>query len=192
MGYDLIAAVFFVALTPLVILGFIAFWFMTHRERAELEDTWEHYAAARTREYFPARGEWPNRLSPGVRWTHGNVTYQLTAVGIEAGARTRISAKPHGRLLGSFALRFDGERLAITEQPAGLAERVLASKARRALLSFRQYDDVTLTYRRGRLTLEWPGRESNFPRLDEASAVLQTFVEAVDESFSAASSRLAS
>lgn len=176
MGYDLFAAILFAAITPLVILGFIVFWVMTHRERLRVEDTWEAYAAARTREYFPARGEWPNRLSPGVRWTADDVTYELTVVGAEGSARTRLRAKPRIRLLGSFAVRFDGGVLRTTQQPAGIATRVLENGAERALRSFRQYDDVTLDYRRGRLILEWPGREENVARLDEAARVITQLV----------------
>lgn len=191
MGYDLFGGLFFAALTPLVILGFVVFWVMTHRERAVVEDNWETYAAKRGREYFPARGEWPNRSSPGVRWVRDSVAYELTAVGVEAGARTRMSGKPRERLLGSFMVRFEGAALIVTETHRGLAARVLDAAgssaepgaARRALLGFRQMDDVTLRYRRGRIALEWPGRETNDARLDEASRVIEALVAAVDAAF---------
>jgi hypothetical protein len=191
VGYDLFGALFFSALTPLVILGFIIFWVMTNQERALVEDNWESYANRRSREYFPARGEWPNRISPGVRWTADFVTYELTAVGVEANARTRISGKPRERLLGSFALRFEGAELIVTESHAGLAARVLEGAGRRALLGFRQRDDVTVRYRRGRIALEWPGRETNDARLDEASRVVTTLVAGVEDAFQAASQRAA-
>lgn len=183
MGYDLFGGLFFAALTPLVILGFILFWVMTNRERAHVEDNWETYAAKREREYFPARGEWPNRNSPGVRWVVSSVPFELTAVGVESGARTRMTGKPRERLLGSFMVHFEGAELIVKESHPCLAERVLDAGGRRALLGFRQKDDVTLRYRRGRIALEWPGRETNDARLDEASRVIAELVTAVDEAF---------
>ncbi|MFO0737599.1 MAG: hypothetical protein U0270_17030 [Labilithrix sp.] len=183
MGYDLFGGLFFAALTPLVILGFVVFWVMTNREREYIEDNWETYAARRGREYFPARGEWPNRTSPGVRWVTEHVVYELTAVGVEAGARTRITGRPRERLLGSFTARFEGVSLVVNETHEGLADRVLDGAARRALVGFRQHDDVTVRYRRGRIALEWPGRESNDARLDEAARVAGVLVGAVDDAF---------
>ena len=199
MGYDLIGGLLFLVLAPLVILGFIAFWKMTNLERAEIERTWEMYAANREREYVPARGEWPNRTSPSIRWRRDDIDFALSLVGLEADARTRVSARPHGRLLGSFEVltsttRSDesGVRFAdaafsqtfvVSERPAGVAARVLNEGARRALLGFRQGDDVALRYRRGRLILEWPGRESNDARLDEAERVLRELVRGVDTAF---------
>jgi hypothetical protein len=167
VGYDLIGAVLFAALTPLVVLGFIAFWVFTNRERARIEDAWETYAAKHTREYFPAHGEWPNRKSPGVRWIQNSITYELTVIGIEGGARTRIMARPSHRIDGNFTLRFDDERL--------------DANAKRALVGFGQHLDVTLKCRRGRLILEWPGREANEARLDEATSVVTKCVLAMDQ-----------
>jgi hypothetical protein len=60
---------------------------------------------------------------------------------------------------------------------------VLDAGARRALLGFRQHDDVALTYRRGKLILEWPGRESNDARLDEAARVIRELARGVDDAF---------
>jgi hypothetical protein len=51
------------------------------------------------------------------------------------------------------------------------------------LLGFWQRDEVVLTHRRGKLILEWPGRESNDARIDEAERVLRELVRAVDETF---------
>jgi hypothetical protein len=186
VGWDLFGALVFAAVTPLVVLGFILFWRMTNEERAYIEDNWESYAAKRELEYFPARGEWPNRTSPGVRWMRDFVTYELTAVGIEAGARTRVSGRPRGRLLGSFRVRFEGAELIVSESHPGLAARVLDGAATRALRGFRQMDDVTVRYRRGRIALEWPGRESNDARLDEAMRVIEVLVGSVDEAFQGA------
>ena len=66
MGYDLLAAIGFVLLTPCVVLGFIAFWWMTNNERRVLEDEWRAFAEKHERDYEPAEGEWPNRTSPTV------------------------------------------------------------------------------------------------------------------------------
>ncbi|MBX3226228.1 MAG: hypothetical protein KIT84_28350 [Labilithrix sp.] len=191
MGYDLLGGLFFAALTPLVILGFVVFWIMTSRERRHVEDTWETFAARRVREYVPARGEWPNRSSPGVRWTHDDVVYELTALGVEANARTRLGARPRGRILGSFVLR-PAATPDVSEQPAGLSTRVLDDATRRAFLGFRQRDDVVLAYRRGRVTLEWPGRECNDARIDEAERVVTAVVHAVEAAFRDAGRRMAS
>lgn len=205
MGYDLLGGLLFAALTPLVILSFIAFWLMTNRERAFIEQAWESFAASREREFVPARGEWPNRTSPLVRWSRDDVAFVLSVVGLEGGARTRLAARPRGRLLGGFAVRAGAraddelaigdalfsQTFAVRERPAGLAERVLDAEAQRALLSFRQRDDVTLRYRRGAIVLEWPGREANDARLEEAERVVASLVAKIDAAFRGAVRRAA-
>ncbi|MBX3205702.1 MAG: hypothetical protein KF764_11585 [Labilithrix sp.] len=197
MGYEILVALFLTVLAPLVVLGFVVFWAMTSRERAFIEDTWRSYALARHREYLPARGEWPNRTSPSVRWLEDDLRLQLSVVGVEAGARTRLVAWPRGKLLGSFTVGPRGRQrgtggirdaafecaFAVAERPSGLAARVLDARARRALLGFRQGDDVVLAYRRGKLILEWPGRESNDARLDEAARVIVELARGVDDAF---------
>ncbi|MBX3200804.1 MAG: hypothetical protein KF850_04645 [Labilithrix sp.] len=197
MGYEILVALFLTVLAPLVILGFVAFWAMTSRERALIEDTWRSYALSRGREYVPARGEWPNRTSPTVRWLDGDVRLQLSVAGVEAGARTRLVAWPRGKLLGTFTVVPKGRQsgtggihdaafacaFAVTDKPSGLAARVLDARARRALLAFRQHDDVVLAYRRGKLILEWPGRESNDARLDEAARAMTELARGVDDAF---------
>ncbi|HVH41795.1 MAG TPA: hypothetical protein VM925_05610 [Labilithrix sp.] len=204
MGYEILVALFLVVLVPLVVLGFIAFWMMTSRERAAIEDTWRSYALTHDREYVPARGEWPNRTSPSVRWLKGDLRLQLSVVGVEANARTRLVAWPRGKLLGSFAVEpRNGRRteavhgidnaafvsaFAVTEKPAGLAARVLDDRAQRALLGFWQKDEIVLSYRRGKLVLEWPGRESNAARMDEAARVMSELARAVDDAFENAGS----
>ena len=198
MGYEILVALFMTVLAPAVVLGFIAFWAMTNRERAFIEDSWRSYAALRHREYVPARGEWPNRTSPSVRWLAGELRLELSVVGAEAHARTRLCAWPRGKLLGGFTVgpknRHRGgsggitdaaflSAFGVTESPRGLAARVLDDRARRALLGFWQRDDVVLTYRRGKLILEWPGRESNDARLDEAARVIRELARGVDDAF---------
>ena len=197
MGYEILVALFLTVLLPIVVLGFIVFWAMTNRERAFIEDSWRSYAGARRHEYVPARGEWPNRTSPSVRWTADELRLELSVVGAEANARTRLVAWPRGKLLGTFTVgpksRHRGVSgivdsafesvYGVTDRPNGLAARVLDDRARRALLGFRQHDDVILTYRRGKLILEWPGRESNDARLDEATRVIRELARGVDDAF---------
>ena len=197
MGYEILVALFMTVLLPVVLLGFIVFWAMTSRERAFIEDSWRSYAVTRHREYVPARGEWPNRTSPSVRWMSDELRLELSVVGAEANARTRLIAWPRGKLLGNFTVgpksRHRGSggiadpafesAYGVTERPNGLAARVLDEPARRALLGFRLRDDVMLTYRRGKLILEWPGRESNDARLDEAARVIRELARGVDDAF---------
>ncbi len=197
MGYEILVALFLTVLLPMVMLGFVAFWAMTNRERAFIEDSWRSYAGARHREYVPARGEWPNRTSPSVRWTADDLCLELSVVGVEANARTRLVAWPRGKLLGTFTVgpksrhrgtggivdSAFGSAYGVTERPNGLAARVLDDRGRRALLGFRQHDDVILTYRRGKLILEWPGRESNAARLDEAAHVIRELARGVENAF---------
>lgn len=198
MGYEILVALFMTVLLPLVVLGFIVFWAMTSRERAFIEDTWRSYAFTRHREYIPARGEWPNRTSPSVRWSAEDVRLELSVVGAESNARTRLVAWPRAKLLGTFTVapksRLRGgtggisdvafqSAFAVTERPNGLAARVLDEQARRALLGFGQHDDVVLTYRRGKLILDWAGRESNDARLDEAARVIRELARGVDQAF---------
>ncbi len=198
MGWEILLALFLVVLAPLTVLGFIAFWALVSRERAHIEEAWQTYAARHDREYVPARGEWPNRTSPSIRWVDQDLRFQLFVVGVEANARTRLVVWPSGKLLGSFVVRprrgREDERLGsgdaafesafvVSTRPAGLALRVLSERARRALLGFWQRDDVVLTYRRGKLILEWPGREFNDARIDEAVRVMRSLANGVEDAF---------
>jgi hypothetical protein len=198
MGYEILVGLFLMVIVPFVILGFIGFWAMIGRERSHIEDTWRSYALARQREYLPAQGEWPNRSSPSVRWLDDDLELQLFVVGLEAGARTRLVAWPRGKLLGDFVVRQRGRKgeglagihdaaferaFTVSSRPRGLAARVLDGPARRALLGFWQHDNVVLTYRRGKLILEWPGREANDARLDEAAKVMGELARGVDDAF---------
>lgn len=198
MGYEILLALLMTVVAPLVVLGFVAYWATNGRERSLLEDAWRSYALAQHREFIPAHGEWPNRTSPAVRWTSDELPLELGIVGVEADARTRLVAWPRGKLLGTFTVGPKGRvgkgtaevgdrafesAFSVTEHPQGLAARVLDGRARRALLGFRQRDDVVLTYRRGKLILEWPGRESNDARLDEATRVMRELARGVDAAF---------
>jgi hypothetical protein len=199
LGYDILITLMLMVLVPLVILGFVVFWSLVSRERAAIEDCWSSWARSRRHEYVPARGSWPNRSSPAVRWLEGDVPLMLSVVGAEANARTRLVAWPRGKLLGSFVVdqrlgRAEatdgiddaafGTAFRISSRPRGLGARALDLQARRALLGFWQRDDVVLVYRRGKVILEWPGRESNDARLDEAARVMVVLARGVNEAFS--------
>lgn len=184
---------------PFVVAGFIAFSVIIERERSTVETVWEGYAARRVRELVPARGEWPNRSSPCVRWRSDGVRFELSIAGREAVASTRLAVWPRERLLGSFvatsrtalgeasrepSLDALFERtFAIDEEPAGLGGRLLDDPTRRLLLGFRQQDHVALRYERARLRLEWAGRELNDARIDEAEAILRALTRRIEQLF---------
>ena len=73
----------------------------------------------------------------------------------------------------------------LRERPAGFTQRVVTEAVRRMLLGFRQRDRVTLRYRRGRITVEWPGGERNDARLDEARRLGEEMARTVDREFRA-------
>lgn len=201
MGYDLLAALLFAALLPLVILGFVGFWIMTSRDRANVAETWQRYASRHALAFEPPEGEWPNRTSPVISWSEGGVAFRLEPLGREAHSRTRLTIRPaRAKLLGRFSVaprsHVTGEGTArgiedpvfltayrVLEQPAGLARRVLTPAVRRALLGFRQGDSVTLGFRRGRAQLEWPGGELNDARLDEARRLGDLLAIALEDAF---------
>lgn len=181
MGYDLLAAIGFVLLTPLVIAGFAAFWFLTHHERTTLERDWRAFAERRDRTYEEAEGEWPNRTSPAVTWTNDGVRYRLESRGREARVWTRLYAWPDVKVLGVVGVRARGGRIAV--RSIRVARGVLTPELSRRLVAFSQGEEVTFSYRRGRLLVEWPGRESNDARIDEAERVLEAAVSSLRESF---------
>jgi hypothetical protein len=53
------------------------------------------------------------------------------------------------------------------------------------VLGFRQRDRVLVRYRRGRITVEWPGGERNDARLDEARRLGEEIVRTVEREFHA-------
>lgn len=199
MGLEVIVLAGALLMLPFVVAGFVVFSVLIERERGTVETVWEGYAARRVRELVPARGEWPNRSSPCVRWRSEGVRFELSTVGREAVAFTRLAAWPRERLLGTFvatarkALReterapsldalFE-RRFAVEEEPAGLGARLLDDRARRLLLGFCQQDRVTFRYQRARLRLEWTGRELNDARIDEAEAILRLLSRTIEDHF---------
>lgn len=71
----------------------------------------------------------------------------------------------------------------IRERPVGFAQRLLTAHVTRLLLGFRQRDRITLSYRRGRVVVEWPGGEANDARLDEARRVGSEISSTIEHEF---------
>ena len=187
MGYDLLAAIGFAILTPIVLFGFAAYWFFTHRERALVEDAWRAYAEARGLDFEEASGEWPNRTSPELRWTVGEARCELRTLGKESRAHTRLVIHPGPKLLGTLvAVARNATTLQVRSHPSVLADRLLTEDLRRALLAFGSGGAVSLAYRRGRVVIEWRGREQNDARLDEARRLADLVPAAVEAAFHAA------
>ena len=72
MGYDLLAGLFFVLMTPLVLAGFVLFWVVNARDHDELAACWRGYARQRGLEFVEPAGEWPNRSAPAIHWKEGS------------------------------------------------------------------------------------------------------------------------
>jgi len=186
VGYDLLAAAFFVLLTPIVIAGFCAFWVVNARDHEAIAACWQIYARARGFGFVAPEGEWPNRTPAAISWTSDDATLRLTTVGREAKVRTRLVVKPDATLLGTLVWIGDeagAGGVRTSERPAGFAQRILSPRVERALLALRQRDRVTLRYRRGRITIEWPGGELNDARLDSARRLGEEVAAGIAEEF---------
>jgi hypothetical protein len=171
VGYDVLAALCMMAVTPFVICGFVLFWRMNARDHDELAASWRSYARKRGFDFVEPAGEWPNRTAPIVTWKDDGTTYRLCAIGREAQVRTRLVIRPRAALLGTLALSIDEHgagRLHVREHPAAFRQRVVSDGVHRFLLELRQRDRVSLSYRRGLITIEWPGGEQNELRIDAA------------------------
>jgi hypothetical protein len=184
MGYDLLAGIGFLILAPLVTLGFAAFWLLTNHERIVLEDEWRAFAERRERDYEPAEGEWPNRTSPAIAWTTDGVRFRLESRGKEADVLTRLLAWPDVKILGVVKVKVDDGRISWSR--VRVAQRLFTHEVRRRLLGFSQGQPIAFSYRKGRLLVEWAGRETNDARIDEAEQVLAVAVRALREAFIAA------
>ena len=184
MGYDLLAWIGFVLMAPCVVVGFIVFWWMTNNERRELEDEWRAFSDKRSRDYEPAEGEWPNRTSPAVEWETDGVRFRLESRGKESTVVTRVVAWPDVKVLGVDLHLDDDGRIEFAR--VRVAQRLLTREVRRRLLGFSQGQPVAFSFRRGRLLIEWAGRETNDARIDEAEQVLTVAVRALREAFVAA------
>lgn len=194
MGYDLLAAVFFVAITPLVIAGFVLFWLLNASDQEELARHWRAYARARGLDLTPPEGEWPNRTAPAIEWSEERAELRLTTVGREADVRTRLTVRPRASLLGTLAMELPAHGTTpavMRERPARFGERILGERVMRMLLGFRQHDRVVVTYRRGRVVVEWPGGERSDARLDEARRLGAELARTIDDEFRATETRAA-
>lgn len=188
MGYDILVAVTFVVMTPVVIVGFIVFWTVNARDHEELAALWQSYARTRGLGFGAPEGEWPNRSAPAVTWSNELAELRITSIGREANVHTRLVIRPRSTLLGTLAMVIGDGGAAdvdVRERPAGFAERLVTDDVRRMLLAFRQRDRVTVRYRRGRITVEWPGGERNDARLDEARRLGEAMAAVVDRQFHA-------
>lgn len=188
VGYDLLAVLFCVLMTPFVVIGFAVFWTVNARDHEEVASCWRSYAAKRGLRFDPPAGEWPNRTAAVITWREGDAELRLTTTGREANVRTRLTVRPRGALLGSLVwICEEGSagRIRTSERPAGLEQRVVGPRVKRSLLALRQRDRVTLAYRRGRVTIEWPGGELNDARLDDARRLGEEIARAIDDEFRA-------
>lgn len=188
MGYDLLVAVTFVVMTPVVIAGFIVFWIVNARDHEELAAIWRGYAKKRGLALVEPEGEWPNRTAPAITWSDELAQLRITTVGREAAVRTRLVIRPRSTLLGALAMvvaEAGAADIELRERPAGFRHRIVTDDVRRMLLGFRQRDRVTVRYRRGRVTVEWPGGERNDARLDEARRLGDAMARTVDREFRA-------
>jgi len=185
VGYDLLAAIIFVALTPFVLAGFVLFWVVNARDHEELASSWRSYARKRGLTFVEPEGDWPNRTAPAITWKDEGTELRIVAIGKEARVRTRLTIRPRSALLGTFAivLHESGEPEVIRERPGDFTQRIVTDPVRRALLGFRQRERLTLGYSRGRVTLEWPGGEQNDARLDEARRVGTEIARTIDDQF---------
>src|SRR5438128_630208 len=105
VGYDLLAGILFVAITPLVIAGFIVFWMVNANDHEELAEIWRTYARKRGLAFAEPKGTWPNRTSPAITWSEDNGTeLRISALGREAKVRTRLTVRPRGTLLGALSI----------------------------------------------------------------------------------------
>ena len=168
MGYDLIVAACFVLLTPVVIAGFIVFWIVNAQDHAVVAKAWSAYARSRGLRFVAPAGEWPNRTPPSVRWETSGAELRITTVGKEATVHTRVVVRPRAAPLGQLIWVCDDDRIAVRERPAGFKERMVSDRVERALHALRQRDKVSLSYRRGKVIVDFPGGELNDARLDAA------------------------
>jgi hypothetical protein len=188
VGYDLLAAVFFVAITPFVLAGFVLFWVVNARDHEELASLWRAFARRRGLELIEPEGDWPNRTSPELRWTDAasGARFRITTSGREARVCTRLVVRPRSALLGTFAMQIGGagaRPVIASERPARFSDRIVTAQVMRTLLGFRQHDRVVVTYRRGRVVVEWPGGESSDARLEEAMRLGAEIARTIDEEF---------
>jgi len=188
VGYDLLAGIFFILLTPFVLAAFVVFWLVNAHDHEDLARRWRSYARTRGLDFAPPEGAWPNRTAAAITWASGDATLRLTTIGREARVRTRLVVRPRVTLLGALSWICDegaAARIRTRERPAGFTPRIVSDRVRRALLALRQRDRVTLRYQRGRVVVEWSGGEISDARLDDARRLGEAIAESVDQAFRA-------
>jgi hypothetical protein len=186
MGYDLLAGIGFSILVPFVLLGYAIYWALTHRQRTNVEDAWRDYAASHGLGFEEADGDWPNRTSPAMTWTSGPTRFRLVTLGRESRAHTRLVVEPAEKILGTLVVVGDhAPELRVRSKTPGLTERLLDDAVRHAMLAFKQEGAVSLAYRRGKVVIEWRGRETRETRLDEARTLAETVAKAVESGYRA-------
>jgi len=175
-------------MTPVVIVGFIVFWAVNARDHEELASVWRGYAKSRALDFIEPEGDWPNRTAPSIMWSTDVADLRITTVGREASVRTRLVIRPRSTLLGTLAMSIaagGAGEIERRERPAGFSQRIVTGDVRRMLLGFRQRERLIVRYKRGRITVEWPGGERNDARLDEARRLGEAMARSVDDEFRA-------
>lgn len=191
---------------PAVIAGFWLRYRFASAEKARFEGIWERYARARSRDFSPSSGVWPNIDSARVTWQDEHGSFVLESVLREGEVCTRVSVRPPELLLGQILVSTeDGNRtLAVAEslagegepvdrvfasayfvreRPAGFARRMLTEDVRKRLLAFRMGGYAALRYRKGHVSVVWRGGEENPARIDEAAELLRRASAAVSSAF---------
>jgi hypothetical protein len=116
-----------------------------------------------------------------VSWQSDGVRFRLESRGKEADVVTRVLAWPDVKVLGVVQVKVDDGR--IERAQVRVAQRLLTHEVRRRLLGFSQGQPIAFSFRRGRLLIEWAGREMNDARIDEAEQVLTVAVHALRDAF---------
>jgi hypothetical protein len=194
MGPEVPVIVLIGMVVPMVLMGFILYWRVTHLDRDRIESLWAAYARGRGLDFVPAAGEWPNRSAPAVQWREPNARFRIEARGAEAFVSTGVVAHPVVPVLGELTIRratagdvdavLTGDPLIdatflVRASPRELAGRVLTPDVKRALLGFDVGQRGSLVYQSGTVRLSWAGAEENDARLDEARAVVRRVVVAL-------------
>jgi hypothetical protein len=183
----------FAIVLVVVLGGFAVVWWSAAHDSGRLEHAWQVYARRRGMTFSAPSGEWPNRTVPLVSWVEDDgARYRIEARGREARVRTCVVARPAVAALGEIVVtRPGGEpgiegafeplnaRLVVRARPATFAKRVLTDDVKRALLGFDLGGSLSLSYRRGDVSLGWSGGEENDARLDEARNLVRRVVRAL-------------
>ncbi len=178
-------------MSPLVFLGFATVWRMQVLHRQDVDTRWKSYAGAHGFVFVPPAGEWPNDVRGAVTWAEGSATYALLGSPTQAEPRTQIVARCQERLRGRLSVTRGSPsmptrdplldaRFRVKSEPETLLSALLDAETRRALVGFDVGPRGGLFYDEGAITLSWSGHEENDSRIDEARAIVQRVVIAVE------------